>query len=125
MKAISIVLFALLAISFVSAGYPYPSVSLSQKVINRWADNNGQLPYVQVEVTLKNVGHSNVNTVVIDTDHTLNLKDGNAIWNISILGNGDLSLPAYGAPLSPGETFTFGYINKGNNAANLRIRYAY
>ncbi|KYR02350.1 cellulose-binding domain-containing protein [Tieghemostelium lacteum] len=97
-------------------------VIVTQKVVSRWSDNNGQQPYTQVEVTIRNASHKNVKNVVLGTQN-MNLKDNNAIWSITRLSNGNLVLPTYVTKLSPGQTHTFGYINKGNNPANIYVKY--
>ncbi|KAF2075061.1 hypothetical protein CYY_003628 [Polysphondylium violaceum] len=99
--------------------YRCDEVIITQTVTRRWADNNGQLPYAQVEVSVKNVGHRMVKDVTIGTVG-MNLKDNNAIWGISTQGN-DIHLPSY-VDLAPGQTHQFGYINKGNNAATLYVK---
>eukprot|EP01133_Synstelium_polycarpum_P013007 gene13007-15299_t len=97
-------------------------VTFSQRIINSWADNNGKQPYVQVEVTVMNHGPRAVKNIIIDTDNTLKLKDNNSIWNVAQAANGDLSFPTYITPLASGKTFTFGYINKGTQAAHMYLK---
>eukprot|EP01133_Synstelium_polycarpum_P022732 gene22732-27268_t len=52
----------------------------------------------------------------------MNLRDAGAIWNVVQSDNGDLSFPSYITPLKVGDSYTFGYINKGDNQANLWVR---
>ncbi|EFA76088.1 hypothetical protein PPL_10667 [Heterostelium album PN500] len=92
---------------------------LTQKIVKQWTDDNGSKPYTQVEVTIRNNGPRSVNQVVIGAaDGTLNIRDATSIWNIAVVG-ADFTLPSYASTLGAGQTFTFGYINKGNQPANI------
>ncbi|EFA76091.1 hypothetical protein PPL_10670 [Heterostelium album PN500] len=144
-----IALFVLMAVAFTSAHYscganicnPYYScvldghdygcifrcdrVTLTQKIVKQWTDDNGSKPYTQVEVTIRNNGPRSVNQVVIGAaDGTLNIRDATSIWNIAVVG-ADFTLPSYASTLGAGQTFTFGYINKGNQPANMYLKYAH
>ncbi|KAF2069841.1 hypothetical protein CYY_008846 [Polysphondylium violaceum] len=94
-------------------------VIITQTVTRRWADNGGASPFAQVEVSVKNTGHRMVKDVTIGTVG-MNLKDNNAIWGISV-EDCDIHLPSY-VDLAPHQTHTFGYINKGHDAAHLYVK---
>ncbi|EFA75277.1 hypothetical protein PPL_11352 [Heterostelium album PN500] len=142
-------LFVLMAVALTSAHYncgsnicnPYYScvldghdygcifrcdrVILTQKVVKQWTDDNGSKPYTQVEVTIRNNSPRPVNNVVIGAaDGTLNIRDATSIWNIAVVG-ADFTLPSYASTLGAGQTFTFGYINKGNQPANMYLKYVH
>ncbi|EFA83608.1 cellulose-binding domain-containing protein [Heterostelium album PN500] len=101
--------------------YRCEQVTITQQVINSWADNNGKDKYVQVQVTVHNNGPRNVNNVIIGAaDGTLKLKDNNAIWGVVSTGN-DLTLPSYASTINAGQSYTFGYINRVSQA-NLYVK---
>eukprot|EP01133_Synstelium_polycarpum_P006260 gene6260-7261_t len=96
-------------------------VTFNQRIVNSWADNNGQQKYIQVEVTVTNHGPRAVKNVIIDTDYTLKLRNPGDIWNVAQAANGDLSFPSYISPLNSGKTYTFGYIAKGTTLPRLYL----
>ncbi|EGG15385.1 hypothetical protein DFA_10219 [Cavenderia fasciculata] len=100
--------------------YKCDYVTVTQKVVSSWADNNGQIPYVQLEVTVTNHGPRVVKDVLMGTSG-MNLKDGNAIWSVDRIGS-DLSLPSYVSQLAVGQSHKFGYINKGTQAAYIYVK---
>eukprot|EP01133_Synstelium_polycarpum_P012175 gene12175-14250_t len=97
-------------------------VTFSQTVVNRWTDDNSKLHLTQVEVTVRNHGPRAVKNIIIDTNHSLQLRDAGAIWNVVQASNGDLSFPSYIAPLNAGQAYTFGYINRGDNIASMYLK---
>eukprot|EP01133_Synstelium_polycarpum_P005725 gene5725-6621_t len=97
-------------------------VTFSQNVVNRWTDDNSKLHLTQVEVTVRNHGPRAVKNIIIDTNHSLALRDAGAIWNVVQAANGDLSFPSYIAPLNAGQSYTFGYINRGDNIASMYLK---
>ncbi|KAF2074118.1 hypothetical protein CYY_004560 [Polysphondylium violaceum] len=148
MKLVSI-LFALLFVAFASASFPYAcgpyscrageicrtidnvchcvpipqcyEVTLTQKVIGTWKDNNGKT-FTQYDVTITNHMNRNIKNLIIDTDYTLRLRDNSSIWNVNRLPNNDLTLPSYQPSVNAHASFTFGFILEGTIPANLAIK---
>ncbi|EGC36830.1 hypothetical protein DICPUDRAFT_31231 [Dictyostelium purpureum] len=149
MKFLVTILVALLAVSFASATSPFqcgprnvcqpfqscvcdhgvfkcvydcPEVQIVQTIFNRWADNNGNQPSVQVQVDIINRTNRNIKDIIIATDVNLN---SNQIWGVDkiFVSNGItvIDLPSYVDIAAHGK-YSFGYINRGNSAAHLYVK---
>ncbi|EFA86426.1 hypothetical protein PPL_00218 [Heterostelium album PN500] len=98
-------------------------VMIHQQIVNQW--NVDSQHFVQVQVSVVNHSAYNVNNVIIGAaDGTLNLRDNTSgsIWNIQCLPSGDFTLPSATPTINAGQTFNFGYINRGYNVANLYVK---
>eukprot|EP01132_Coremiostelium_polycephalum_P005996 gene5996-7469_t len=150
MKGLAILATFLLAIAFVSAGYPYPcgrnyckfgeichtlddvcncipiqdcrDVTLTTKFIGQWEDGTrGGRTFTQYDVIITNHLGRDITQIYIGSDATLCLRDGNAIWNVNRLPNGVLTLPSYQPSINANASFTFGFIIEGTHIPNLWV----
>eukprot|EP01133_Synstelium_polycarpum_P017022 gene17022-20278_t len=95
------------------------NVVITQHVVNQWTENNQQMTHV--EVNIQNNGPRDVKNIILGTDGSMQIRDDSSIWNVVHSDNGDLSFPSYITPLRVGDSYTFGYINRGG-VANLWVR---
>ncbi|GAM18025.1 hypothetical protein SAMD00019534_012000 [Acytostelium subglobosum LB1] len=108
---------------------PYPScsngcgerVALIQDVVNRWKQDG--IDFVQVSVTVKNIGPVAIKDVLIDGAELP--FTGTDLWNVNRLPNGDIMFPSYQVSLAAGYSFNFGYIARSDSPAHLWIKNIY
>ncbi|KAK5576330.1 hypothetical protein RB653_007471 [Dictyostelium firmibasis] len=146
MKLLSIICGLLLCIAFASAStdglickygeisytrnsicscVPYYSchdISLNQYVVSTWTDSVTKQAYTQYNVVITNHLGLDVKNLIIGSDSSLCLRDSTSIWNIQLLSNGNLILPTVQPSINKDSTFTFGFILKGTQRANLFIK---
>ncbi|EGC32011.1 hypothetical protein DICPUDRAFT_12263, partial [Dictyostelium purpureum] len=150
MKFIAILLLALLAIATTSANanvcgryacapghscicdkgvfrcvYQCNELQIVQTVVNRWTDGS-EGPSVQVQVQIINHSGVSIKDLVIASAVKLN---ANQIWGVDkcTFSNGItiMDLPNYQNGIANGSSYSFGYIAKGDHAANLYVQKVY
>ncbi|KAF2078451.1 hypothetical protein CYY_000201 [Polysphondylium violaceum] len=94
-------------------------LNITQTVTSRWADNNGEIPYAQIIVQLKNIGNRTLSDVILSPLCLDSLKDSNALWGVSY-ADCKVHLPEY-SNLAPNAVLTFGYIAKGNDSLPMSV----
>ncbi|KAK5579459.1 hypothetical protein RB653_009142 [Dictyostelium firmibasis] len=143
MKFLLVILFALIAISVSSAHYQCgryaclpghscicdngifrcvyvcEELTITQTITDRWVDG-AEGPSVKVSVNVLNHTYRTVKDILIATDANLNAGQ---IWGAHLNGF-LLDFPDY-VSIAPGMNHTWGYINKGNNAAHLWVQKVY
>ncbi|EAL68372.1 hypothetical protein DDB_G0278399 [Dictyostelium discoideum AX4] len=143
---ITILLFALLTISFSSASedsfqcgryaclpghscicdngvyrcvYVCEEVTIVQTITDSWVDSEKK-PSVKVNVDVINHTHRTIKDIVIATDAHLN---SGQIWGAHLNGF-LLDFPDY-VSIAPGQIHSFGYINRGTSAAHLWVQHVF
>ncbi|GAQ78453.1 endo-1,4-beta-glucanase [Klebsormidium nitens] len=86
------------------------SLTFSTTVDSSWAQ--GGQTFFQYRVTITNVSKGTARDVVL-TCAGFSPVD---YWNLVPLGNGQCALPAWHAPLAPGESYMFFYVQTGDPA---------
>ncbi|KAK5582997.1 hypothetical protein RB653_004587 [Dictyostelium firmibasis] len=99
--------------------YVCEELTIIQTVTERWVDG-AEGPSVKVNVEVLNHTHRTIKDIIIATDAKLNAGQ---IWGAQL--NGFLLNMASYVSIAPGQTYSFGYINKGNHTAHLWVQNIY
>eukprot|EP01132_Coremiostelium_polycephalum_P005768 gene5768-7177_t len=100
--------------------YVCRDVELTAKIVRKWVDESrGGGVFTQYDVTVRNNLSRDVKQIYIGTDCSLRLRDSD-LWNAQRV-NGFLTLPAVQPSINSQSAFTFGFILKGDEPANLWI----
>eukprot|EP01132_Coremiostelium_polycephalum_P003713 gene3713-4626_t len=94
-------------------------VAVVQTAEKTWFENGCE--YTLYRVNIVNYGRECINNIILGTDCTLDVKQGN-IWNIQITPIGDLTLPPYARGIPGGASHSFGYIVRGHTSPNFFIK---
>ncbi|KAN0029462.1 hypothetical protein ACTA71_007591 [Dictyostelium dimigraforme] len=102
--------------------YSCHDIVLNQYPISTWTDSVTGQVYTQINVDIINHLVVDVKKIVIGSDSTLCLRDSKSIWNMQLLSNGDLIFPQVQPSVNKDNVYTFGFIVKGTQKANLYIK---